>query len=165
VAALDETAMGLLDGSGPEEVLDSILNRAARLLGVRDGYVYLGEPGDSHTTVAAGIGETAGDKGFRMPVNQGVGGKVFSTGKPVLVDDYDTFEGRHPRWVGRVGSVIGVPLKVSGRVVGVLGLASGSNERVFRQPEIEALTGSRSSPRSPSRTPDSTSRHCHRAIP
>ena len=35
VAALDETAMGLLDGSGTEELLDSILIRAARLLGVR----------------------------------------------------------------------------------------------------------------------------------
>ena len=140
VAALDETAMGLLDGSGPEEVLDSILNRAARLLGVRDGYVYLGEPGDSHITVAAGIGETAADVGFQMPVNQGVGGKVFTTGKPVLVDNYDTFEGRHARWVGRVGSVIGVPLQVGGQVVGVLGLASGTNERVFREPEVEALT-------------------------
>ncbi|HTK45791.1 MAG TPA: EAL domain-containing protein [Patescibacteria group bacterium] len=140
VAALDETAMGLLHGSGPEEVLDAILNRAARLLGVRDGYVYLGEPGDTHITVAAGIGETAGDKGFRMPVDQGVGGKVFRTGKPVVVDSYDTFEGRHPRWVGRVGSVIGVPLQINGRVVGVLGLASGSNDRVFRQSEVEALT-------------------------
>jgi len=140
VAALDETAMGLLDGIPPEELLDSILNRAARLLGVRDGYVYLGEPGDTHITVAAGIGETAADIGFRMPVDQGVGGKVFSTGKPVLVDSYDTFEGRHPRWIGRVGSVIGVPLQVAGRVVGVLGLASGTNERVFRQPEVDALT-------------------------
>ena len=140
VAALDETAMGLLDGSGPDEILDTILNRAARLLGVRDGYVYLGEPGDTHITVRAGIGETAGDLGFRMPVNQGVGGKVFTTGKPLVVEDYDTFEDRHPRWVGRVGSVVGVPLHVGGRVVGVLGLASGTNERVFRQPEVEALT-------------------------
>ena len=140
VAALDETAMSLLDGSGPDEILDTILSRAARLLGVRDGYVYLGEPGDTHITVRAGIGETAGDLGFRMPVNQGVGGKVFTTGKPLVVEDYDTFEDRHPRWVGRVGSVVGVPLHVGGRVVGVLGLASGTNERVFRQPEVEALT-------------------------
>jgi diguanylate cyclase (GGDEF)-like protein len=140
VAALDETAMGLLDGASPAEVLDAILNRAARLLGVRDGYVYVGEPGDTHITVAAGIGETAGDIGFRMPVNKGVGGKVFSTGKALVVENYDTFEDRHPRWVGRVGSVVGVPLRVSGRVVGVLGLASGTSERIFRQPEVDTLT-------------------------
>src|SRR4029079_3129709 len=140
VAALDETAMGLLDGSRPEEILDTILNRAARLLGVRDGYVYLGEPGDTHITVRAGIGETAGDIGFRMPISQGVGGKVFTTGKPLVVEDYDTYEGRHPRWIGKVGSVVGVPLHVAGRVFGVLGVASGTSERVFRQPEVEALT-------------------------
>ena len=140
VAALDETASGLLDGSAPAELLDTILNRAARLLGVRSGYVYLGEPGDDHITVAAGIGDTAGDIGFRSPVTRGVGGKVFTTGKPVVVDDYDTFEGALPEYKGRVGAVVGVPLHVAGRVVGALGLSSGTTERVFRQPEVDALT-------------------------
>jgi diguanylate cyclase (GGDEF)-like protein/excisionase family DNA binding protein len=140
IAALDETAMGLLDGIRPEELLDAILNRAARLLGVRSGYVYLGEPGDTHITVAAGIGDTAGDIGFRSPVTQGVGGKVFTTGKPIVIDDYDTFEGALPRYKGKVGAVVGVPLHVAGRVVGALGLSSGTTERVFRQPEVDALT-------------------------
>src|SRR6185503_10473663 len=75
-----------------------------------------------------------------MPFNQSGGRKVFTTGNPALADNYDMFEGRHARWVGRVGSVIGVPLQVGGQVVGVLGLASGTNERVFREPEVEALT-------------------------
>jgi diguanylate cyclase (GGDEF)-like protein len=140
VAALDETAMGLLDGLGAEELLDSILIRAARLLGVRDGYVYLGEPGATHITVAAGIGDTAVDIGFRSPVTQGVGGRVFSTGEPVVIDDYDAFPGALPEFKGRVGAAVGVPLRVGGRVVGALGLSSGTTERVFRQPEIEALT-------------------------
>src|SRR6185295_478380 len=55
VAALDETAMGLLDGLGAEELLDSILSRATRLLGVRTGYVYLAEPGEPYLTVRAAI--------------------------------------------------------------------------------------------------------------
>ena len=140
VAALDETAMGLLDGLGAEELLDSILVRAARLLGVRDGYVYLGEPGATHITVAAGIGATAGDVGFQSPVTQGVGGKVFTTGEPVVVDDYDAYPGALPEYLGKVGAVVGVPLRVGGRVVGALGLSSGTTERVFRQPEVDALT-------------------------
>jgi diguanylate cyclase (GGDEF)-like protein len=139
VAALDETATGLLDGSGPDELLDSILSRAARLLGVRTGYVYLGEPGDSHITVRAGIGDTAADIGFRSPVTRGVGGMVFTTGKPVVIDDYDAFEGALPEYRGRVGAVVGVPLHVGGRVVGVLGLSSGTTERVFRPSEVDTL--------------------------
>jgi diguanylate cyclase (GGDEF)-like protein/excisionase family DNA binding protein len=140
VAALDETAMGLLDGLGPEELLDSILNRAARLLGVRTGYVYLGDPGDDHITVRAAIGVMAEYRGFRMPITEGIGGQVFRTGRPFVVDDYDSFEGHAPVFTGKVGAGVGVPLTVGGRVVGVLGLASGTTERVFRQPEVDALT-------------------------
>jgi diguanylate cyclase (GGDEF)-like protein/excisionase family DNA binding protein len=140
VAALDETAMGLLDGLGAEALLYSILNRAARLLGVRTGYVYLGEPGDEHVTVRAAIGVMAEFVGFQMPIQQGIGGQVFRTGRPFVVDDYDAFEGRAPEFVGKVGAGVGVPLTVGGRVVGVLGLASGTTDRVFRQPEVDALT-------------------------
>ncbi|MBI2780181.1 MAG: EAL domain-containing protein [Chloroflexi bacterium] len=140
VAALDETAMGLLDGLGAEELLDSILSRAARLLGVRTGYVYLGEAGDDHITIRAAIGVTAGYVGFRMPIDQGIGGQVFRTGRPFVVDDYDSFEGHSPAFTGMVGAGVGVPLTVGGRVVGVLGLASGSTDRLFRQPEVDALT-------------------------
>ena len=96
VAALDETAMGLLDGLGAEELLDSILNRAARLLGVRTGYVYLGDPGDDHITVRAAIGVMAEYLGFRMPITEGIAGQVFRTGRPFVVDDYDSFEGHSP---------------------------------------------------------------------
>ena len=139
VAALDEMTLGLIDGSDTDTLLDSILRRAARLLGVPNGYVYLGESGDTHLTVRAGIGDTAGDVGFRLPVTQGVGGRVFSTGRAVLVESYDTFDGRHPRFVGRVGSVVGVPLTVGGRTVGVIGLSTGPSERVFRQAEVDVL--------------------------
>jgi len=139
VAALDETAMGLLDGIGAEELLDSILARATRLLGVRTGYVYLGEPGDTHLTVRAANGVMAEYLGFQLPVGQGIGGQVFRTGQPFVIDDYDAFEGASAEFMGKVGAGVGVPLTVGGRVVGVLGLASGTTDRVFRQPEVDAL--------------------------
>jgi diguanylate cyclase (GGDEF)-like protein len=140
VAALDETAMGLLDGLGAEELLDSILTRAARLLGVRTGYVYLVEPGDDHLTVRAAIGTMADYIGFELPIDLGIGGQVYRSGRPFVVDDYDKFENHSPAFIGRIGAAVGVPLTVGGRVVGVLGLASGTTDRVFRQPEVDALT-------------------------
>ncbi len=139
IAALDETAMGLLDGSGTPMLLDSILSRATRLLGVRDGWVYLAEPGDSHLTCHAAVGISAEQVGNRIPVELGIVGHVFRTGKRLSLDDYDSWEGAVPQFIGRVGAGVGVPLTVGGRVVGVLGLASGSMERVFREPEVDAL--------------------------
>ncbi|MEZ0241688.1 MAG: EAL domain-containing protein [Chloroflexota bacterium] len=139
VAALDETAMSLLDGAESGRLLDSILGRAARLLGVPHGYVYLMEPGDTHLTGRAAIGAMVEFLGYRLPIDKGVGGTVYRTGRPFAVDDYDTFEERAPEFVGKVGAVVGVPLTVGGRVVGVLGLASGTSSRVFRETEIDAL--------------------------
>ncbi len=139
VAALDETAMGLLDGMGPDELLDSILSRATRLLGVRTGYVYLAEPGAAFLTVRAAIGGMADQVGYRLSIQKGVGGHVYRTGRPFFVDDYDAFEEASPDFLGKVGACVGVPLTIGGRVIGVLGLASGTTERVFRQPEVDAL--------------------------
>jgi len=139
VAALDETAMSLLDGAEPGRLLDSILGRAAHLLGVPHGYVFLLEPGDTHLTCRAAIGAMVEFLGFQLPLDAGVGGTVYRTGRPFAVDDYDTFAERVPEFVGKVGSVVGVPLTVGGRVVGFLGLASGSKSRVFPQHEIDAL--------------------------
>ena len=120
--------MGLLDGLGAEELLDAILNRAARLLGVRTGYVYLDEPGEDHITVRAAIGIMAEYVGFELPLDKGIGGQVFRTGRPFVVDDYDHFEGHAEIFEGKVGAGVGVPLTVGGRVVGVLGLASGTTD-------------------------------------
>jgi diguanylate cyclase (GGDEF)-like protein/excisionase family DNA binding protein len=139
VAALDETAMGLLDGVRPEELFDSILVRASRLLGVRTGYVYLVDPDEMHLTVRAAIGVMADFVGYQLPVDKGVGGTVYRTAKPLVIDDYDAFEEAADVFKGKVGAVVGVPLTIGGRVVGVLGLASGTTERVFRQPEVDAL--------------------------
>src|SRR5206468_968159 len=81
----------------------SILVRATRLLGVRTGYVYLGEEGDTHLTVRAAIGVMADFVGFRLPVDKGIGGTVFRTGKPLVIDDYDAFEDAAEIFRGKVG--------------------------------------------------------------
>jgi diguanylate cyclase (GGDEF)-like protein len=139
VAALDETAMGLLDGSQPDKLLDSILQRATRLLGVPDGYVYLAEPGETQLTCHAGIGSMEPYIGYKLQIDRGIGGIVFRTGKPFAVDDYDAWSEAAPEFKGMVGAGVGVPLVVGGQVVGVIGLASRTTDRVFRQPEIDAL--------------------------
>ncbi|HEX5240941.1 MAG TPA: EAL domain-containing protein, partial [Candidatus Limnocylindrales bacterium] len=139
VAALDETAMGLLEGRGPDEVLDAILLRAARLIGVQHGYVDLIDETGQDLVVRAGIGFMAKRIGTKLPVAEGIGGEVFRTGQPFSVEDYDAFVGRSTDYIAIVGAGMGVPLTVGGEIVGVLGLASGTTSRVFRAPEIDAL--------------------------
>jgi diguanylate cyclase (GGDEF)-like protein len=74
-----------------------------------------------------------------MPLDEGIGGHVYRTGTPFAVDDYDAFDEAATEFIGKVGACVGVPLIVAGQVIGVIGLASGTTARVFRQPEIDAL--------------------------
>ncbi|MEA2608994.1 MAG: hypothetical protein QOJ75_1237, partial [Chloroflexota bacterium] len=78
---------------------------------------------------------------YRMPVDSGVSGLVYREGKPVAVDDYDAWSQRAGDMPTSVfGAVVGVPLTSGGRVVGVIGLASGSLDRTFGPREIAALS-------------------------
>ncbi|MFP4225615.1 MAG: hypothetical protein ACLFRF_02710, partial [Desulfobacterales bacterium] len=45
--ALHETSLGLIDRLDKEEILESILDRAASLTGTAHGYIYLREPGEN----------------------------------------------------------------------------------------------------------------------
>ncbi|MEW5991313.1 MAG: EAL domain-containing protein [Chloroflexota bacterium] len=140
VAALDETAGELLEGSSPDQLLRTILARAARLLGTPHAYLYLVQPDGAHLEIRAGLGLFSDYIGHTMSAGEGLAGIVYRTGEPVAVDDYATFAGRSPVFDGpQVGAVLGVPLTSGGRVVGVIGLASGPTGRTWHQPEVDAV--------------------------
>jgi diguanylate cyclase (GGDEF)-like protein len=140
VAALDETAVALLEGNEPIELLRTIVSRATHLLGTPHGYVYLVDPAKQDLVVRVGTGIFFDYLGRRMPFDRGVGGAVYRSGRPVAVDDYDTFEERDPTMPrSQFGAVVGVPLTSGTTVIGVLGLAAGEPERVFGDREIGAL--------------------------
>ena len=96
VAALDETAGALLEGSSPDELLHTIRARAARLLGTSHAYLYLVQPDGAHLEVRAGLGLFAAYDGYTMSVDQGLAGAVYRSGRPVAVDDYAAFADRSP---------------------------------------------------------------------
>ena len=140
MAALDETTGVLLDGGTPDELFNSILNRAGRLLGTEHAYLYLVHTDGVHMEVTAGRGLFGDFVGHTMSVDMGVAGAVFRSGQPAVVDDYAAFAGRSPTFDSvPIGAVVGVPLTSRGRVVGVLGLAAGPSERTWHEPEVEAL--------------------------
>jgi diguanylate cyclase (GGDEF)-like protein len=140
VAALDETAGALLGGNSPDQLLRTILARAARLLGTPHAYLYLVAPDGDHLVVRGGLGLFEAYIGHKMAVDDGLAGAVYTSGRPVAVDDYDKFSGRSAAFGGeRIGAVLGVPLTSQGHVVGVIGLASGTAERTWREAEVDAV--------------------------
>ncbi|MEO7664610.1 MAG: EAL domain-containing protein [Candidatus Limnocylindrales bacterium] len=140
VTALDETAGALLDGSSPGDLLEIILGRASHLLGTPHAYLYLMDPGGERLTVRAGLGLFEPYVGHSMAVGEGLAGAVCATGRPVAVDDYDRYASRSPEFeASSIGAVLGVPLTSLGRVIGVVGLATGTTERTWHEPEVAAV--------------------------
>ncbi len=62
-------------------------------------------------------------------------------GRPITIDDYDTWTGRSARMpAATFGAIVGVPLIAGRHAVGVLGLASGHSGRRWGPRDVDALT-------------------------
>jgi diguanylate cyclase (GGDEF)-like protein len=141
VRALDETALALLDRRDSTALLETILTRACSLLGTPHGFIYIAEPGGLELELRHGTGLFAQGIGHRQTVNEGLGGEVYLSGRPIAIDDYDAYLRRAdfiPQHL--LGAAVGVPLSSGDEVVGVIGLASGSAKRHFGDREIDTLT-------------------------
>jgi diguanylate cyclase (GGDEF)-like protein len=141
LAALDETAIALMDRRDADQLLQTIISRACAMVGTPHGFIYLLEPDEQTLVVRHGIGIFGELLGYRLPVDQGLSGLVQREGRAISIDDYDGWIDRAPEMPReKFGAVVGVPLTTGSRVVGVLGLGSGSRERTFGEREIAALT-------------------------
>ncbi len=141
LAAIHETTSALMGRHDPNELLETIVARAAALAGTANGYLYLVDDEEGVLRLAVGLGVFRGFDGFEVARGVGVGGRVWQTGQPMCVEDYDTWTDRSPGLdgLGRLGSVVGVPLTAGSEIIGVIGLAAGDSGRVFDEADVAGL--------------------------
>ncbi len=142
LAALNATTLGLISRLDLNELLQAIVTRAGQLLGTPHGFMYLLEPGEEEIKQKVGIGIFTDGIGYRLKRGEGVSGRVWQTGKPMVVADYDAWEQRAPDLAyNLITAVTAVPLKSGDQVVGTIGMAYGvESERVFGDVEVELLS-------------------------
>ncbi len=156
-AALHDTTLGLITRLDLKDLLEALLARAAELLDTPHGFLYLVESpgsvkgGANQETLVRQVGLGAFGKtiGLRLSRGEGLSGQVWSTGQPLVVNDYRTWEGRAPglNYDVDIQSLIGVPLihgesedTNKSRVIGVLGMAyDEQSNRDFGAEEVELL--------------------------
>ncbi len=140
-AAIQESTFTLLARRDPSELLETIVARAAALAGTPNGYLYLVVPDEGVLRIAVGLGSFAGLDGYTLRRGQGLAGHIWETGEPEVVADYDTWAGHAPglESAGRIGSVVGVPLRSGTEIVGVIGLASGDSGQVYDETDVAAV--------------------------
>ncbi len=142
LAALHETTVGLISRFDVTELLQTLITRAGQLLNAPHGFIYLLEPGATELECKVGVGALAQSVGSRRKPGEGLAGKIWQTGQPLVVDDYDTWSGRADTFQqGLVRAIMGVPLKSGMQVVGAIGLAHGAESELgFGAEEVELLS-------------------------
>ncbi|MEU4445770.1 GAF domain-containing protein [Actinosynnema sp. NPDC050801] len=145
--ALFDTANDLAGVRDPDAVLRSIVRRARLLLGADIAYLSMNEPGESGTYMRVTDGSiSALFQQVRLGMGEGLGGLVAQTARPYVTADYfddDRFNHTGPidaavRDEGLV-AILGVPLKLDRRVIGVL-YAANRSPRQFPPDEVALLS-------------------------
>jgi len=138
--ALHETSLGLIAKLDKGELLENILERAASLSGTTHGYIYLLEAEQASMQMVVGKGFFKGQLGRRVTIGQGMGGSVWRSEKPLVVEDYKTWPGRlTDKVLDGLRSIVGIPLKNEVQVIGVIGLAHVEMDKQFSGEDITTL--------------------------
>jgi PAS domain S-box-containing protein len=139
--ALVETTRDISTQQNNESLLQMIVERATELLHSSVGgfYSYDAEHEELVSTFSTGI---ILQVGTRLKLGEGAMGRVALTRAPILIDDYQNWEGRSPRFENiPFRAVLGVPVLFGGELMGVLEVREyGESKRTFTQNDATLLS-------------------------
>ncbi|MDT4969924.1 MAG: hypothetical protein QOG22_67 [Pseudonocardiales bacterium] len=145
-AALRRVATLVARGTSPEKVFAAVVEEAGRLVGSHLAGMARYDSDDAMTLLAtwAADGEHPLVPG-PWPIEGGdLASTISKTGGPVRIDEYDSVPGRVAAFVREkfgVGSSVGSPIVVEGRVWGALIVHSMRTDRPFPRDTESRLTG------------------------
>ncbi len=121
-------------------LLEALVKNALELLNVQGGGIYIFQPDSDLLRWTVAIGEGLAPLGSELKRGEGVSGKVWVTGKPLIVDNYAAWEGRAAIHAGLDwGSVLGIPIRWGDEFLGVLNAVS-PHPNQFAQADLDFLS-------------------------
>jgi serine phosphatase RsbU (regulator of sigma subunit) len=137
IESVTDAALSRLDEYA---LLNALVERVKEVLRADTAAVLLLDHSARQLIAAAASGiEEEVRQGVRVPLGTGFAGRVAASREPVILTRVDHTTVRNPLLVDRgIRSLLGVPLLVGGRVIGVLHVGSLSG-RSFDQQDVELL--------------------------
>lgn len=127
-----------------ETLLSAVLERIRVLIAARNWSLLLIDPQtrELYFAVVVGLAPEA-VRSIRLKLGEGIAGMVALTGEPIFIQDVD----QEPRFSARVDSVTGfetrsiiaLPLRIRGEVIGVFEVINVEDERFFREKYLPLL--------------------------
>lgn len=127
----------------PEMLYETILDTSVHITEAEKGSLMLLEDDASHLTIKAAKGINKGLlKEIKIKAGEGIAGKVFSEGLPIIVEDIEQNERilSKKRAKYRTGSFISIPLKTGDKTIGVLNISDKLTGEVFSEDDMVLLS-------------------------
>ncbi len=132
--ALYEASLDVLGHSPePERLLSTLVRRAADLLRADTGGIYLVDPDRTSLRLAITHGFMDAYRGVPVKIGEGLVGRVFQSGQPQTVNDYQHWPGRVTPFSEdtRFSALLAVPLRWETGLLGVLEICANAFVRQF----------------------------------
>jgi PAS domain S-box-containing protein len=132
--AVADTALSSLNLA---ELLPAVLDRVCHAMQVDSAAILLMAENGQELRVLAGRG-ALDSADIRIPLGQGIAGRIAATRLPLIVDDLSEAEVVSPLLRAELRSLAGVPLMVEGRRIGVLQVGTAAS-RTFTEADLRLL--------------------------
>jgi PAS domain S-box-containing protein len=138
--SLESVTEEALSHLGLEDLLHALLARIVDALSVDTVVVLLLDEAENVLVARASRGlEEEVERGIRIPLGRGFAGRIATERRPIVLEDVDHSDVLNPILHEKgIRSLLGVPLIVQGRVIGVLHVGS-LTPRVFPEADVQFL--------------------------
>lgn len=139
--ALCTTVIDVTQHSDVDDLMDLIIARAAGFAHTEHGFFYQYDPSAAVLELKGALGLFSEHIGYQVTQGTGLTGKVLQTGKPMAVNDYQSWEGRDPdpRW-NLIQAISAFPLTFKGQVMGEIGFVHTEAGKTFEKDDMVVLS-------------------------
>ncbi len=121
-----------------DEVLKNIIDTAVNITEAEEGSLLILDEDSGNLYMRAALNfEDEFVQTFRLPTADSLAGNVIQTGKPVILDQ-DSPQKIKTSYL--VKSLLYVPLRAHGRIIGVLGVDNRESDRTFQEQDLTLVT-------------------------
>lgn len=123
------------------ELLQTIVVWAVELLQADAAEVFLWDEEKQHLLQSIGYGSMERYIGLTLKPGEGIVGRVFESGQPMIIPDYDAWPGKLKVYAGLSPNTdITIPMKWQGQTIGVVGITADPRHRTFTEEDIRPAT-------------------------
>lgn len=138
--AVRDTSLDIAGDLDLNTLLKRVAQRARDLVGARGAELGLYNSHEQVIDIVVSDTPWENVQGVKIPLMAGVAGRLAAFGEPIIVSDYNAWQGRlFPERRVNFRAVTGVPLKFKGEVIGTLTVLDDREEKIFTNEDVHLL--------------------------